>query len=87
VKANNTYFEQASGADASQRMDATRVLYSEFGDVANLDLATIEEPSNFYGFDRQRARDEASYRKALKAELESIGGDISRMGALPRSNN
>ena len=68
-------------------MDATRVLYSEFGDIANLDLATVEAPSNFYGFDQQRAKDEAAYRKALKTELDSIGNDVSRMGSLPRSNN
>jgi len=32
-------------------------------------------------------KDELDYRKALKAELNSIGNDVQRLGSLPRTNN
>jgi cytochrome c556 len=87
MKANANFSDQASGADASQLMDATRILYSELVDVANLDVDAIQSPGNYYSFDQQRAKEELAYRQALKTELDTIGNTVSRMSSLPRSNH
>jgi S1-C subfamily serine protease len=87
VKANNDCFDQRSGADTSQQMDAITVLWSEISDIADTDMDAIQNPSNFYSFDQQRAKDEIAYRKALKTELNEINNNVSRLGGLPRSNN
>jgi hypothetical protein len=49
-------------------------------------MDAIQNPNSFYSFDRQRAKDEIAYRKALKTELDSIGKNVSRLGSLPRTN-
>jgi len=87
VKANNSCFDQGSGADASQRMDAIRVLYADLNDIVGIDMDAIQNSDNFYSFDRQRTKDEIAYRKALKTELDNISDNISRLGSLPRTNN
>jgi hypothetical protein len=87
VTANNNFYDQASGADTSQQMDATRALYGEIRDIAGTDMDAIQNPNNFYSFDQQRAKDASAYRKALLTELDTIGNNVSRMGSLPRTNN
>jgi len=87
VKANSGFFEQASGADTGQQMDADRVMWGEISDLATTDMDSIQNPNNFYSFDRQRAKDEIAYRKALGAELEKISANVSQLGSLPRTNN
>jgi S1-C subfamily serine protease len=87
VSANQTYTDQAAGADSSQRMDAARVLYGELRDLANQDFDTIQNPNSLYSFDQQRTQDEIAYRKAIKAELDSIGDNPSRLIFLARTNN
>lgn len=87
VNANQTYTEQAAGADASQKTDAARVLYGELSDLASSDLVTIQNPNSFYSFDQQRTKDEIAYRKAIQAELDTIGDDPGRLVSLPRANN
>jgi S1-C subfamily serine protease len=87
VKTNDEFFELANGADTSQQMNADRVMWAEFNDIAASDLAAIQDPNNFYSYDRLRAADEAAYRTALKAELREINTNVSRLGALPRTNN
>ena len=62
-------------------------LYSKLDDIANIDMDAIQNPNNFYSFDRQRAKDEADYRKALKTELNTISNNVSRLASLPRTNN
>jgi hypothetical protein len=86
-KANNDFFQQASGADTSQQMDADRVMWAEFNDMAEADMAAMQNPGNFYSFDQQRAADEVAYRKAIRAELADINNNVSRLGSLPRSNH
>jgi len=86
VKANSEYFDQAVGADTSQQMDATRVMWAEISDIAGIDMDAIQNLDNFYTFDRQRAKDEIAYRKALRAELDTISNNVSRMGSMPRTN-
>jgi len=76
----------SSSADSSQRLDAIRQLLFELNSVADDNMTAIQEPGNFYAFDQLRARDETSYRKALRSELDSIGDDVSRIGGLPHRN-
>ena len=87
VKANNDCFDQRSGADTSQQVDAIRTLWAEISDIAGIDMDTIQNANNFYSFDRQRAKDEIDYRKALKTELDKMNDDASRLSSLPRTNN
>ncbi|HEV3270672.1 MAG TPA: trypsin-like peptidase domain-containing protein [Candidatus Methylacidiphilales bacterium] len=89
MKANDTFIQQASGADAAQRADALRGLFFDLQCVADLNMDQIQNPINFYSFDQQRARDEIAYRKALKAEIASLAGDPDgRFTALlPQTDN
>jgi S1-C subfamily serine protease len=87
ARANSDFFDQASGADTSQQLNADRIMWAEFSDIAGIDMDTIQNPNNFYSFDRQRAKDEIAYRKALKAELDEISNNVNRLGSLPRTNN
>ena len=87
VKANENFVQQASGADIAGRIDALRGLLFELQGIADLDVDQIQNPNNFYSFDSERVKDELDYRKALKAELNSIGNDVQRLGSLPRTNN
>jgi S1-C subfamily serine protease len=87
AKANTDCFDQRSGADASQQMDAIRELWSEIRDIANTDTDTMQNLNNFYLFERQRAKDGIAYRKALQAELDQISDNVSRLASLPRTNN
>jgi hypothetical protein len=68
-------------------MDADRVMWAEFNDMAEADMAAMQNPGNFYSFDQQRAADEVAYRKAIRAELADINNNVSRLGSLPRSNH
>jgi len=88
VKDNDEFFAQAGGgADTAQQVNADRIMWSEFNDLASADMLAISAPANFYSFDRQRAADEAAYRKAIQAELKEINNNVSRLGSLPRTNN
>jgi S1-C subfamily serine protease len=87
MKANDNYSERASGADTAQRLDSLKGLLFDLQCVADVNVDQIQNTDNFYSFDRERARDEMAYRKALRAELDSIGNNIQRLGSLPRTNN
>ena len=87
MRAENNYQGSASGGDTEQHIEALRSLLFDLQGVADLNYDKIEDMNNFYPFDRDRARDEMAYRKALKDELDSIGNNIDRLAHLPRSNN
>jgi hypothetical protein len=84
VKANNDYFTQANGSDASTQLDALRQWLSKMYDIAGVNLDAIQDPKNFYSFDQEQARNEAAYRKALKAELDTRNDNLSQLASLPR---
>ena len=48
--------------------------------LADADIAAIQNPGNFYSFDRLRAGQEIKYRKYLRTEIESAAGKIADMG-------
>jgi hypothetical protein len=87
MKANNDYFSHANGGDSSQRMDALREWQSDLANLVSADMEAIQNPNNFYAFDQLRAKDEIAYRNALKAELDGIGDDVSRIAGMARKNN
>ena len=79
--------ELDGGGDTATQIDALRKLSFDLDTIADKDMESIQNMGNFYGFDQQRARDEISYRKALKAEIQDFSSDVNRIQSLPRSND
>ncbi len=78
--AHDSFHQLAEDTDDSQKMDARRELVMSLQGIADADMNTIQNPSNFYSFDRLRTVFEIKYRKALRAELDNVGDKISDMG-------
>ena len=87
MRAENDYQSAASGGDTSEHIEALRSLLFALQGVADIHYTDIQNMDAFYPFDRERAREEMAYRKALKDELDDIGNNVERLGHLPRSNN
>jgi hypothetical protein len=79
-EAHNTYHRLATDADESQKLDAGREMVMDLEGIAGTDMATIQNPNNFYGFEQVRAQQEIKYRQALEKEIEGAGDKISDMG-------
>lgn len=86
-QANTNYIQQASGGDSSQRLDAERQLLADLVALADTDVSTVKDLTNFYSFNRDRAKDEMAYRKALQDELDDYGNNMSRAGGMARKND
>jgi S1-C subfamily serine protease len=88
VDASNRCLDEISRAGTSQpkRMVAIRKLLADLENLANSDMASIQNPANFYTFDQQRTPSEVTYRKAILAELAAIGNNVSRMGGFVRNS-
>jgi S1-C subfamily serine protease len=71
------FHQQVTDAD---RMDANRELYSDVNDVAAGGVDEIRKPDNFYGFDRQLAKQELAYRQLLQKELEASSDRLDQFG-------
>jgi hypothetical protein len=80
VLAHDNYHHMSVDADGSEKLDAVRELVMSLESVADADASAIQNPDNFYSFDRLRAAQEIKYRKALRDEVEAIGGRVSDMG-------
>jgi hypothetical protein len=78
--AQDSYHKFSVNADSSQGLDAKRELVMDLEGLADTDMDAIQNPANFYSFDQLRAAYEIKYRKALRAELESVGNKISDLG-------
>ena len=88
MKAIETCFQQITGdADISQRDQAVRELVADLNAITDTDMDAIQNPNNFYSFDRQRAKEEIAYRKALKTWLNTLGDNVNLESSLPRTNN
>jgi hypothetical protein len=85
-KAQDDFTSAVAGADAAQRLDAAREWLFAISNIVEQNLGPIQDPNNFYQFDRQRAREEAAYRQALKTELDSFGDDLSRIQGVAHKN-
>jgi S1-C subfamily serine protease len=85
-KAQDTFTAAINGADADQRLDAAREWLFALNSIADQNMESIQDPNNFYQFDRQRAQQEVVYRTALKEELDSFGDDLSRIQGVAHKN-
>ena len=85
--ANDTFVQEAAESDRAGRNDAMRTLLFELGLVADTDVDQISRPENFALFDRQRAKDELTYRQALKAQIEGYTSDVTRFDAVVHRDN
>lgn len=85
--ANDTFLQDASGGATAQRTQALQALLFELGVAADADMDQIQQPQNFYGYEREQARDEVAYRKALKAQLDQYGSDATRFSSVASQNN
>jgi hypothetical protein len=83
--ANDTYKQQANGADQGQRLDAARELLFDLDGIADTNLKTLQDMTNLYAFDAAWAREELAYRVALKKELENLGSNIVRLDNIARA--
>jgi S1-C subfamily serine protease len=87
MRAENNYQSSANGGDTAQHLEALRSLLFDLQGVSDINVTQIQNMNAFYPFDRDRARDEMAYRKALKDELDELGSHIERLSHMPRSNN
>jgi len=78
--ASDTYHKLTVDTDKSQQLDAVRELIMDLEGLADADMPAIQNPANFYSFDALRAEYEIKYRKALRAEIDNIGGKVSDLG-------
>ena len=85
MRAINNCSDQSTDAAIAQRIQALRVLVSDLHDVADTDMSTMQNPNNFYSFDRQRVKDEITRRKALRDYLDSLSDHVDRLGDLPHT--
>ena len=79
-KAENNYNRLTEGAGSSQRLNAARELMMTLENLADLDLASVKTPANFYSFIQIRASHEAKYRDSLKEEIAKVGGKLGELG-------
>ncbi len=78
--AHDNYHKSSTDTDKSQNLDAVRELVMDLEGIADQDMDAVQNPNNFYSFDEMRASLEIKYRKALRAEIENIGGKVSDLG-------
>jgi hypothetical protein len=80
----------ASAADTyrkgrAQGLDASRELLFDLQTIADTDVERLQSFGAAYAFDRQRVHEELAYRKAIKAELDALNDNISRLDNIARS--
>ena len=82
LRTADSNFHQLSGSsDSSQRLDAVReMMRMNLQGFSDSDMTSIQNSHNFYSFDQLQAKQEIEYRKFLKSELDTIGGNISDLG-------
>jgi hypothetical protein len=78
--ANQNFHQATADATGPGRLDAVRELVMDLQDVADDDMMAMQNPDTFYSFDRLRAKEEIQYRKALRGEIDHVGGRVSDLG-------
>jgi hypothetical protein len=84
--AQEHYRQGALGADREGRMDAARQLLFELETVVDVNLDEVRAMNSPYTYDRDRAREELAYRRALKEQLDGYQDDIESLDAVARSH-
>jgi hypothetical protein len=88
MEAHRNYHKQSNSLDtAALQISELRQLTFDLDAIASKDEQTLENPTSFYGYDQQRARDELAYRKALQTEIQDMNNDVKWVERLPKSNN
>ncbi len=82
----NGYKHLADEADRDQRLDATRELLSDLYTIAGTGLDTLQNNAAFYAYDKNRAREEITYRLALKKELDDLSSNLGRLDDIATSH-
>jgi hypothetical protein len=77
--AQDTYRQEANGADDNQRLDAARELLFDLQGFVSTDLDTLQGMKGMYSYNQAQAQEEIAYRLALKKELNDLGNSISRL--------
>ena len=85
--AQEEYKQRAADGDPGERTDALHGLLFELGLETDVDLDQAQQPSNFYSFPGQRAKQEVAYRQALKGQLDYYNSDVSRFSFTAIRNN
>ena len=80
-----TYKHFSSGVDQNQRLQAAKELLFDLITITDTDVATIQDWSSPYSFNRAWAQEELAYRKALRKELDDLGSNIARFDTLART--
>jgi len=85
--ANDTFLQDTAGGDPEQRVSSLHSLLFELGVLSDTDMDQIQQPSNFYSYQRSLAQNEIAYRKALKGEIDQLSIDTTRFDAVVKANN
>jgi hypothetical protein len=78
----DSYKKLAADADHEQTDDAARELVNDLQTVADSDMDQLQGMNFVYSYDRRRVQEELTYRKAIKAELDSLGDNLNRVNML-----
>jgi len=70
------YKPTVSGLDNGERVELLREYNLDLEAFADSGVDNIQNPSNFYSFERQDCAKELAYRRALKAELKKLEDKI-----------
>jgi len=74
------FVKQSSVKDNSKRKAAYQQLLTDLGTLADEKMDDIQQSTNFYTFDQERAKEELAYRQNIKKELDFIGNDLGKLG-------
>ena len=85
VAASDTFRKQAIDSDPDQALDAARELLDDLQTVAKSGVDKLQAMNLTYGINRRRAEEELAYRKAIKAELDTMGDNIRRLSAIAQT--
>jgi hypothetical protein len=85
--ANENFLQSAAGGDTGARRDALHALLFELGLAAANNLDQAQLPSNFYSFPGLRAKDETTYRLALKNQLDAYDNNLGALNGVVNRNN
>ena len=78
--AHQNFHQATADVTGPGRLDAVRELIMDLQGVADDDMITMQNPGSFYSFDQLRAKEEVQYRKALRSEIDNVGGKVSDLG-------
>ena len=85
VAAQKQYQQLAGNGDRDERLDAARQLLFELQGIADTDVTRLQGMDSPYAYSQSRAKEELSYRQALKAQLDGYQDDIASLDDIARS--